>query len=97
MTEHEQKDRSFSTEKLKQIGPGFVERVSKATLDSLLFKLHQCGAITSAEEEYIGAANQRSEKAKRLFDTVTKKGVSSLLMKNLKDEDPFLYQELCLM
>ncbi|KAF6715470.1 hypothetical protein FQA47_005431 [Oryzias melastigma] len=97
MTEHEQKDRSFSTEKFKQIGPGFVERVSEATLDSLLFTLHQCGAITSEEEEYIRAANQRSKKARQLFDIVTKKGLSSLLMKNLKDEDTFLYQELCLM
>uniref|UniRef100_A0A3B3BZQ8 CARD domain-containing protein n=1 Tax=Oryzias melastigma TaxID=30732 RepID=A0A3B3BZQ8_ORYME len=80
-----------------RIGPGFVERVSEATLDSLLFTLHQCGAITSEEEEYIRAANQRSKKARQLFDIVTKKGLSSLLMKNLKDEDTFLYQELCLM
>ncbi|KAF6721623.1 NACHT, LRR and PYD domains-containing protein 1, partial [Oryzias melastigma] len=96
MKDHEQQNSSLHTEKLRRKRLAFIEKVSHPTLNTLLLKMCQCGVITSSEEENIRAENHRSERARLLWDTVTNKGASSILIEKLKDEDEFCFEYLML-
>ena len=75
----------------------FIDRVSGATLDSLLDKLLQKKAINYAEMEAVTGVNlSRADKARRLIDMVMRKGNKACvqLIDILHQLDPYLSARL---
>lgn len=74
----------------------FIRSISAPVLSSLLDHLLEKRVITGAEREAADAKQSRSDRARSVFDTVSKKGeaASSEMVEFLYEEDPFLCEHL---
>lgn len=74
----------------------FINRVSEPVLRKLLDKLLECRVITEGEMEEIAAEGSRTDKARRVIDSVRRKGsvASSALVSALRQVDPCLSTQL---
>lgn len=77
--------------------PSFVERVSTHMISELLDDILKDSIVNSGEKDWILEENNiRRDKARRLIDTVIRKGerASGKFITHIKCKDPELYSEL---
>lgn len=72
----------------------FVERVSDPVLDQILDTLHEHRVINDGEMESLRDPKNRANKARKVFDSVRKKGAYawSVLREALRKKDPNLFK-----
>ena len=85
-------------EKLSSVRSQFVERVSGPVLNQLLDKLLDLDIINDEEMQSVKTQAVRQDKARKLIDTVKKKGTesSSVFIVVLRKVDPNLSRQLML-
>lgn len=77
--------------------PSFVDKVSTHMISQLLDEILKDSVVNSGEKDWILEENNiRADKARRLIDTVIKKGdrASGKLIAHIECKDPELYFEL---
>lgn len=77
--------------------PGFVQKVSTQLISQLLDDILVDGVVNDGERESILEENNiRADKARRLIDTVKRKGdrASRKMITCIQNRDPELYAEL---
>ncbi|CAG14819.1 unnamed protein product, partial [Tetraodon nigroviridis] len=82
---------------LARVRPKFVEKVSTQMINQLLDDILLDGIVSEMEKESITEENNvRSDKARRLIDSVKKKGerASRKLIEHIQSRDPELSAEL---
>lgn len=83
---------------LARLRTAFVEKVSKEILNQLLDNLLDDKILNSGEGEAIIEENRTtSDRARKLIDTVRKKGdkASNRFIHHLQNRDATLYEDLC--
>uniref|UniRef100_A0A8C6TTB6 CARD domain-containing protein n=1 Tax=Neogobius melanostomus TaxID=47308 RepID=A0A8C6TTB6_9GOBI len=76
---------------------GFVEGISPGVLNQLMDDLLAVGVLNQGEKDHILEEHTiRADRARDLFDTVRKKGYTSIdiMMERLQTRDPALYNHL---
>ncbi|KAF3836394.1 hypothetical protein F7725_028952 [Dissostichus mawsoni] len=75
---------------------GFIDKVSKPVIESLLDKLFEKKVLTDSERETAEEKQNRRDKARFVIDTVRKKGAAagSEMIEFLCGADPFLCEHL---
>lgn len=84
-------------QELSRVRPGFVQKVSTQMISQLLDDISADGVVNDGEREFILEENNiRSDKARRLIDTVKNKGdrASRKMITHIQIRDPELYAEL---
>lgn len=84
-------------ERLLDRRSGFIEKVSKPVIESLVDKLFEKKVLTDSERETAEEMQNRRDKARFVIDTVRKKGAASEMIEFLCGVDPFLCEHLGLM